>query len=145
MSDQQTSVADLFRRAQAIRQENPQTAYRDIAKQLVKEFSKGALPPTYNLTIPEQDSRAPEEDWTAGLPLVLRGIQQKDWNDIAQGIVLSLEQTENYERTRVPEGTRDKWHDRSKGVEEATAKGVGKWMPEELMKLAERKVQERKR
>src|SRR5256885_1071071 len=59
--------------------------------------------------------------------------------------VLSLEQTENYERTRVPEGTRDKWHDRSKGVEEATAKGVGKWMPEELMKLAERKVQERKR
>src|SRR5438552_4008012 len=80
-----------------------------------------------------------------GLPLVLRGIQQKDWNDVTQGIVLSLEQTENYERSLGPEGTRDKWHDRSKGVEEATAKGVGKWMPEELMKLAERNVQERER
>src|SRR6476620_3692435 len=116
MSDQPTSVADLFRRAQAIRQENPQTAYRDIAKQLVKEFSRGPLPSTHNLTIPEQDARAPEEDWSAGLPLVLRGIQQKDWNDVTQGIVLSLEQTENYERTRTPEGTRDAWHDRSKGI-----------------------------
>ena len=58
------------------------------------------FPPTYNLMIPEQDARAPEEDWSAGLPLVLRGIQQKDWDDIATGIVLSLEQTENYERQR---------------------------------------------
>src|SRR5436853_4107448 len=138
MSDQQTSVADLFRRAQAIRQENPETAYRDIAKQLVKEFSRGPLPPTHNLTIPEQDARAPEEDWSAGLPLVLRGIQQKDWNDIALGIVLSLEQTENYERDRGAEGNRDDWHDRSKGIRSAVDKGVGKWMPEELMKLAER-------
>ena len=100
--------------------------------------SGGSLPPTYNLTIPEQDARAPEEDWSAGLPLVLRGIQQKDWNDIAQGIVLSLEQTENYEQTRGPEGTRDDWHDRSKGIRGAMEKGVGKWMPEELVKLAER-------
>src|SRR2546425_1207975 len=130
------SVADIFRRAQAIRKENAQASYKDIAKQLMREYSAAPFPPTYNLTIPEQDARAPEEDWSAGLPLVLRGIQQKDWNDIAQGIVLSLEQTENYERDRGGEGTRDKWHDRSKGVEEATAKGVGKWMPEELMKLA---------
>jgi hypothetical protein len=77
MSAQQTSVADLFRRAQAIRQENPQTAYRDIAKQLVKEFSSGPFPSTHNLTIPEQ-ARAPRRDWSAGLLLVLRGIQQKD-------------------------------------------------------------------
>ena len=132
------TVSDLFRRAQAIRIENPQSAYKDIAKQLVREFSGGPLPPTYNLTIPEQDARAPEEDWSAGLPLVLRGIQQKDWNDIAQGIVLSLEQTENYEQARGPEGTRDDWHDRSKGIRGATEKGVGKWMPEELVKLAER-------
>jgi hypothetical protein len=69
---------------------------------------------------------------------VLRGIQQKDWDGVAQGIVLSLEQTENYERTRVPEGTRDNWHDRSKGIEGAVEKGVGKWMPEELVKLAEK-------
>jgi hypothetical protein len=140
MAQEQTSVADLFRRAQAIRGETPNASYKEVAAQLVREFSGGPLPPTYNLTIPEQDARAPEEDWTAGLPLVLRGIQQNDWKDIAQGIVLSLEQTENYESQRGPEGTRDKWHDRSKGVAAATAKGVGKWMPEELVKLAERNV-----
>ncbi len=134
------SVSDLFRRAQEIRRENPQTAYKDLAAQLVREYSGAPLPPTYNLTIPEQDARAPEEDWSAGLPLVLRGIQQKDWNDIALGIVLSLEQSENYERQRGPEGTRDKWHDRSVGIEEPTKKAVGKWMPEELMKLAERQT-----
>ncbi|HYX29142.1 MAG TPA: hypothetical protein VE863_11290 [Pyrinomonadaceae bacterium] len=140
MAETQTgpTVADLFRRAQAIRNENPKVAYRDIAKQLVNEFKGAALPPTYNLTIPEQDALAPEEDWSAGLPLVLRGIQQKDWNDIAQGIVLSLEQTENYASTRRVEGSRDDWHDRSKGIRAAVDKGVGKWMPEELVKLAEK-------
>jgi hypothetical protein len=137
------TVADLFRFAQAIRKENPQASYKEIATQIVREFSAGPLPPTYNLTIPEQDARAPEEDWTAGLPLVLRGIQQQDWQDIARGIILSLEQTENYERQRGPEGTSDKWHDRSKGVAGATAKSVDKWMPEELMKLAERNVNKR--
>lgn len=140
MTEAQTAptAADLFRRAQAIRAENSQASYRDIVKQLVREYSGSAFPPTYNLTIPEQDARAPEEDWSAGLPLVMRGIQQKDWNDIAQGIVLSLEQTENYEKARGPEGTRDNWHDRSKGISSATEKGVGRWMPEDLVKLAER-------
>jgi hypothetical protein len=137
------TVADLFRRAQAIRGENAQASYKDISAQLVREFKGAPFPPTYNLTIPEQDARAPEEDWSAGLPLVLRGIQQKDWNDIAQGIVLSLEQTENYERERGPEGSHDKWHDRSRGISGATEKGVGKWMPEELIKLAEKTVQNR--
>ena len=132
------TVADLFRRAQAIRKENAQTSYRDLSKQLVREFSAGPFPPTYNLTIPEQDARAPEEDWTAGLPLVLRGIQQKDWTDIAQGIVWSLEQTENYESQRGAEGTRDDWHDRTRGIKGATEKGVGRWLPEDLVKLAER-------
>src|SRR6266851_9332929 len=126
MANEAPTVADLFRRAQAIRRESPQTAYRDVAKQLVREYSGTAFPPTYNLTIPEQDARAPEEDWTAGLPLVLRGIQQKDWKGIAQGITLSLEQTENYESQRGGEGTRDDWHDRSAGIEGATDKGVGK-------------------
>lgn len=138
------SVADLFRRAQAIRGENSKSSYKEIAAQLVREFSGGPFPPTYNLTIPEQDARAPEEDWTAGLPLVLRGIQQQDWQGIAQGITLSLEQTENYESQRGPEGTRDKWHDRSKGVAGATEKGVGKWMPEELLQMAERNMPKRK-
>ena len=132
------SVSDLFRRAQAIRAENSQTSYRDIAAQLVREYSNAPLPPTYNLTIPEQDARAPQEDWSAGLPLVLRGIQQKDWKEIALGIVLSLEQTENYERTRESEGTRDNWHDRTQGIKGATEKGVGRWLPEDLVKLAER-------
>ena len=132
------SVADLFRRAQAIRKESAQTSYKDLSRQLVREFSGGPFPPTYNLTIPEQDARAPEEDWSAGLPLVLRGIQQKDWNGIAQGIVLSLEQTENYESQRGAEGTRDDWHDRTRGIKGATEKGVGRWMPEDLVKLAER-------
>ena len=132
------TVADLFRRAQAIRKENAQLSYRDLSRQLVREFSGGPFPPTYNLTIPEQDARAPEEDWTAGLPLVLRGIQQKDWNGIAQGIILSLEQTENYESQRGGEGTRDDWHDRTQGIKGATEKGVGRWMPEDLVKLAER-------
>ena len=139
------SVADIFRRAQAIRGENSKASYKEVAAQLVREFSGGPLPPTYNLTIPEQDARAPEEDWTAGLPLVLRGIQQNDWQGIAQGITLSLEQTENYEHQRGGEGTRDGWHDRSKGVAAATAKGVGKWMPEELVKLAEQSVRNREK
>ena len=140
MAQEQVSTADLFRWAQALRRENPQLSYKDTKAQLVKEFQGKAFPPLYNLTIPEQDARAPEEDWSAGLSLVRRGIQFEDWGDIADGIVLSLEQTENYEHQRGPEGTRDDWHDRSQGIADAEAKAVGKWMPEELMKLAERQV-----
>jgi hypothetical protein len=132
------SVADIFRRTLDIRKENPSASYKDIKAALVKEFSGGPLPSLHNLTIPEQDDKAPEEDWTAGLPLVRRGIQFNDWKEIADGIILSLEQTENYVKQRGPEGTSDKWHDRTKGIEESTAKGVGKWMPEELMALAEK-------
>jgi hypothetical protein len=137
MSIEQPTAADIFRRAQAIRRERPQASYKELAALLVQEYQGKPFPPLYNLTIPEQDARAPEEDWTAGLPLVRRGIQFQDWKEIATGIVLSLEQTENYERQRGPEGTRDDWHDRSVGINEATAKGVNKWLPEELMKLAE--------
>ena len=137
MATEQPTVADIFRHAQAIRRERPQATYKEIAPQLVKEYQGKPFPPLHNLTIPEQDARAPEEDWTAGLPLIGRGIQFQDWKEIAQGIMLSLEQTENYERQRGPEGTRDDWHDRSLGIDEATTKAVNKWMPEELMKLAE--------
>jgi hypothetical protein len=137
MAKEQPTVSDLFRRAQAIRAENPQASYKDIKAQLVREYSGSPFPSPEFLTIPEQDDRAPEEDWTAGLPLVLRGIQQKDWNEVANGIVLSLEQTENYQKQRGgPEG--DNWHDRTAGIRDSTQKGVGKWMPEELMALAER-------
>src|SRR5712664_1321421 len=138
MAQENSSVADLFRRAQALRRERPQASYKDIKAQLVKEFSGKPFPSLHTLTIPEQDARAPEEDWTAGLPIVRRGIQFQDWNEIADGIILSLEQTENYEHQRGPEGTRDKWYDRSVGIDEAETKAVSKWMPEELMQLAER-------
>lgn len=138
MGQENSSVADIFRRAMTMRRERPEASYQDIKAQLVKEFSGRPFPSLLNLTIPEQDARAPEEDWTAGLPLVRRGIQFQDWKEIADGIVLSLEQTENYERERGPEGSRDDWHDRSAGIEEPTKKALGKWMPEELMNLAER-------
>ena len=135
---EQATVADIFRRAQAVRREHPDWSFHQLKDQLVQEYSGNAFPPLYNLTIPEQDDRAPEEDWTAGLPIVRRGIQFQDWKEIMDGILLSLEQTENYERARGPEGDRDEWHDRSVGISDAVAKGVGKWMPEELVALAER-------
>jgi len=137
MAHEVISAADLFRRAQELRRESPQLSYKEIRDLLVKEFSGKSFPSLHNLTIPEQDARAPEEDWTAGLPIIRRGIQFQDWKEIADGIILSLEQTENYEHERGPEGDRDKWHDRIVGIEEPTKKAVGKWMPEELMKLAE--------
>ena len=138
MAQQQSSVADIFRRAQLARHEHPDWSYKQIKEFLVKEFSGQPFPSLNTLTIPEQDDRAPEEDWTAGLPIVRRGIQFQDWKEIANGIILSLEQTENYEKQRGPEGDHDDWHNRSTGISDATSKGVGKWMPEELMALAER-------
>ncbi|HSE30904.1 MAG TPA: hypothetical protein VLA93_04965 [Pyrinomonadaceae bacterium] len=137
MEQKTPSVADIFRRAQAFRLEQPDWSYKQIKQALVKELSGGSFPPLYNLTIPEQDARAPEEDWSAGLPLVRRGIQFQDWNEIANGIILSLEQTENYEREHGPEGDRDDWHNRNVGIDEAQSKGVGKWMPDELRNLVE--------
>ena len=139
MVQQQPTVADIFRRAQSLRKEHSDWSLKQLSQQLVKDFSGGPFPPLHNLTIPEQDARAPEEDWTAGLPIVRRGIQLQDWNEVVAGIILSLEQTENYERERGAEGSRDDWHDRSVGIDDAVAKGVGKWMPEELLALAERK------
>ena len=140
MAQEQQTVGDIFRRAQAIRQANPQISYKEVKAQLLKEYNGAPFPPVYNLAIPEQDSRAPEEDWSAGLPLMMRGIQQQDWKELVNGIVLSLEQTENYERERGADQTRDDWHDRTIGIEEQTQKGIGKWMPADLMALAERKA-----
>jgi hypothetical protein len=138
MAHEVTSASDLFRRAQALRKESPEASYKDIREQLIKEFMGKPFPSLHNLTIPEQDSRAPEEDWSAGLPIIRRGIQFQDWKEVIDGVILSLEQTENYERQRGPEGDRDDWHDRTVGIEESTKKAVDKWMPEELMALAER-------
>ena len=137
MEQKTATVADIFRRAQAFRLEQPDWSYKQIKQALVKEFSSGSFPPLYNLTIPEQDARAPEEDWSAGLSLVSRGIQFQDWNEIANGIILSLEQTENYEAQHGAEGDRDEWHNRNVGIDDAVEKGVGKWMPDELRNLVE--------
>ncbi|PYS81915.1 MAG: hypothetical protein DMF67_15070 [Acidobacteria bacterium] len=139
MSKEQASVSDIFRRAMALARENDGVSLKDLRRRLFDEFKGSPMPPLKSLTIPEQDSRAPEEDWTAGLPLVRRGIQQEDWREIVNGIVLSLEQTLQYERQRGTLGQADEWHDRTVGIESALQKGLGKWMPEELMKLAEEK------
>ncbi|HEX8707860.1 MAG TPA: hypothetical protein VF723_06320 [Pyrinomonadaceae bacterium] len=140
MAQEQQTVADIFRRAQAIRRENPRGSYKELKAQLVKEYQGAPFPSAQTLTIPEQDSRAPEEDWTAGLPLVMRGIQLEDWKEIANGIVLSLEQTENYESQRGGVSTHDRWHDRTVGIEDPLRKGVNKWMPDELLSAAEREA-----
>lgn len=140
MPTEQQTVADIFRRAQAAHRENPQGSYKELKAQLIKEYKGAPFPPVYNLTIPEQDARAPEEDWSAGLSLVLRGIQQEDWAEIIGGIILSLEQTENYAHERGGESRRDQWHDRAVGINAQTEKGVNKWMPADLMALAESKT-----
>ena len=137
---EQPTVADIFRRAQALQREHSDWSLGQLKNQLVQEYNGAQFPSLHTLTIPEQDARAPEEDWSAGLPIVRRGIQFQNWKEVVDGILLSLEQTENYERERGAEGSHDDWHDRSVGISDAVAKGVGKWMPEELIKLAERQA-----
>ncbi|HEX6623305.1 MAG TPA: hypothetical protein VF064_06300, partial [Pyrinomonadaceae bacterium] len=134
---EQTTVPDIYRRALTHAREHPEMSLRDLRRRLLDEFEGAPMPPLANLTIPEQDDLAPEEDWTAGLSLIRRGIQNEDWREIVNGILMSLEQTVRYERERGLLGTADEWHDRTAGIKGQTDKGVGKWMPEELMKLAE--------
>jgi hypothetical protein len=137
MAEELPSVPGLFRRAEALRREKADLSYKQIGELLLQEFKGRPFPSLHNVTIPEQDDRAPEEDWTAGLAVTRRGIQTQNWKEVIAGILLSLEQTENYERERGPEGDRDEWHDRTAGIEEPTRKALSKWMPEELMALAE--------
>src|SRR5262252_8369708 len=92
----QPTVSDIFRRALELRKASPNGSIKDLKAQIVSEFRGGAFPLPALLTIPEYDNITPEEDWTAGLPVVLRGIQNEDWNEIAHGIIISLEQVENY-------------------------------------------------
>ena len=138
MAKEQTSVSDIFRRAQELRRADEKLSLRDVRRRLYDEFKDSPMPPMESVTIPEQDALAPEEDWTAGLSLVRRGIQQEDWREIVNGIALSLDQTTRYESERGTMGSADDWHDRTVGIEGALHKGVSKWMPEELMRLAEK-------
>ncbi|MGH9948927.1 MAG: hypothetical protein ACRD6X_17275 [Pyrinomonadaceae bacterium] len=140
MSEQPT-VSDIFRRAMTIRESNSNGSYKEIAAQLVSEYSGKPFPATAYLTIPEYDNIAPEEDWTAGLPVTLRGIQNEDWNDIIHGIIISLEQVENYPKESGREDDPAKeWRNRGKTIAEAEDKVIEKWMPEELMSIAKRNV-----
>ena len=138
MAKEQTSVPDIFRRALELARADEKLSLRDLRRRLYDEFKDSPMPPLTNLTIPEQDARAPEEDWTAGLSIIRRGIQTEDWREIVSGISMSLDQTLRYERERGAPGRADDWHDRTAGIEGALRKGVSKWMPEELMRLAER-------
>ena len=135
------TVTEIFKRALAIREKNPNGKFDDVRSQLLNEFKGNPFPETAYLTIPEYDNVVPEEDWTAGLPVVLRGIQNEDWNDVIHGIVLSLEQVENYPKQSLREDDPAKeWRNRHKTIAEAEEKNLAKWMPEELMSLAQRNV-----
>ncbi len=138
MAKEQTSVPDIFRRAPEVARADEKLSLKELRRRLYDEFKDSPMPPMANLTIPEQDARAPEEDWTAGLSIVRRGIQTEDWREIVNGIAMSLDQTLRYERERGRMGQSDDWHDRTVGIEGALNKGVSKWMPDELMRLAER-------
>jgi hypothetical protein len=138
MAEQQT-VSDIFRRAIEMRRSNPNGSFKDLKAQIVSECKGGAFPPTGTLTIPEYDNITPEEDWTAGLPIVLRGIQNEDWNDVADGIVISLEQVENYPKESLREDDPSKdWRNRGRRIEDAEEKVLEKWMPADLMAMAKR-------
>ena len=135
------TVTEIFKRALAIRENNPNGKFDDVRSQLLNEFKGKAFPETAFLTIPEYDNVVPEEDWTAGLPVVLRGIQNEDWNDVIHGIIISLEQVENYPKESGREDDPAKeWRNRHKTIAEAEEKNLAKWMPEELMSLAQRNV-----
>jgi hypothetical protein len=140
MADQPT-VSDIFRRAQELRRSNPAGSLKDLRSQIINEFKGGAFPSPEFLTIPEYDNVTPEEDWSAGLPVVFRGIQNQDWGDVAQGIIISLEQVENYPKESLREDDPQKeWRNREKGIAGAEEKVLDKWMPEDLMAMAQRNV-----
>jgi hypothetical protein len=142
MTDQPT-VTDIFNRALEIRKGNPNGSYKELSSQLVSEFSGKPLPETAFLTIPEYDNVTPEEDWTAGLPVVLRGIQNEDWNEIAHGVIICLEQVENYPKESGREDDPAKeWRNRGKSIAGEEEKVLKEWMPEELMAMAKRKANE---
>ncbi len=137
----QITVSNIFRRALEMRKANPNASYKDVQSQIVSEFGGKPFPLSAYLTIPEYDNIAPEEDWTAGLPVVLRGIQTENWEEIAHGIIISLEQVENYPKESMREDAPEKeWRNRHRGIAEEEKKNMNKWMPEDLMNLAQRSV-----
>lgn len=141
MADKPT-VSDIFRRALEIRAAEPNAAYKDLKAKIVSEFGGNAFPDTAFLTIPEYDNITPEEDWSAGLPIVMRGIQNEDWNEIAHGILISLEQVENYPKQSGREDDPSKeWRNRDRRIAGAEEKNLTKWLPDELLAIAKKNAQ----
>ena len=140
MADEVT-VSDIFRRALELRHADPNGDLKGVKSQIVSEFGGGPLPSTAFLTIPEYDNIVPEEDWTAGLPIVLRGIQNENWDELAVGIIISLEQVENYpiQSGREDDPSKD-WRNRTSRIADAEEKALEKWMPTDLMDVARRNV-----
>jgi hypothetical protein len=135
----EVTVSDIFRRALELRQVNPNGDLKDVKRQIVSEFGGGSFPSTAYLTIPEYDNITPEEDWTAGLPIVLRGIQTENWEELAVGIIISLEQVENYPKQSGREDDPSKdWRNRTSRIADAEEKAIDKWMPKDLMDIAKR-------
>ena len=139
--NEQATISDIFRRALEMRRANPSASYTDVKKELVSQFGGTTFPSAAMLTIPEYDNITPQEDWTAGLPVVLRGIQNENWDEIAHGIIISLEQVENYPKESGREDDPEKeWHNRSKNISGAEDKVLEEWMPADLMAMAKRNV-----
>jgi hypothetical protein len=135
----EVTVSDIFRRALELRQTNPNADLKDVKRQIVSEFGAGPFPSTAFLTIPEYDNIVPEEDWTAGLPIMLRGIQTQNWDELAVGIIISLEQVENYPKQSGREDDPSKdWRNRTSRIAGAEEKVMDKWMPKDLMDIAKR-------
>ncbi len=142
MSNQPT-VSNLFRRALEIRESSPNASYNEIREQIVSENNLNPFPLPAFLTIPELDSIAPQEDWTSGLPIVLRGIQTEDWNEVAHGIIICLEQVENYPKESGREDAPEKeWRNRDKGIASENKKNFDKWLPEDLMNIAKKSAKQ---
>jgi hypothetical protein len=75
------------------------------------------------------------------LAVVLRGIQNEDWNDVALGIIISLEQVENYPKESGREDDPGKeWRNRTKGIAAEEEKVWKEWLPTDLMAMAKRNV-----
>jgi hypothetical protein len=139
----EVTVSDIFRRALEIRSANPDGDLKDVKRQIASEFGAGAFPSTAFLTIPEYDNITPEEDWTAGLPIIRRGIQNEDWDELAHGIIISLEQVENYPKQSLREDDPTKqWRDRNRRIADAEEKVIDKWMPADLMDIARRSAKQ---
>jgi hypothetical protein len=124
------TVAEIFRRAELLRKQNSPASYKQIQAELCKEYAGRPFPSVNNIAIDEAEGRAPVEESTAGLPIIKRGIDSKDWSSICEGVVLTLEQIEQYEHEHGSQGSNDAWHDRLHGIERATETGISKWLPE---------------